>query len=60
MKRILLIIAAVALLPSCKGTMPPLSLAYTGQAGGHDITAGYSTTDGIAVAAEKLKVTGQK
>lgn len=55
MKRILTILAAV-LLSSCKGV--PVSLAYTGQLGGHDVTAGYSTANGASLTGHKI--TGQK
>ena len=64
MRRILnTILAAVTLLAlqSCETFKNvPVSLAYTTHVAGHDVTAAWSKKDGLAFAAEHLRILTQK
>jgi len=49
---------AVLMLPACESL--PVAVAYRTQVSGHDVSAAYSSKDGLAVAAEHLRVLTQK
>ena len=52
-------LALIALgLPACESF--PITAAYKTQVAGHDVTAAYSSKDGLIVAAEHLRVLTQK
>lgn len=54
MKLRILTLAIIALaLPACESL--PITAAYQTQVAGHDVTAAYSTTGGIAVSARKVQ-----